>query len=40
MAFYMNNSPFNCWKGYERVPGTAKGAKGSCQNKIASKRPK
>ena len=31
MAFYMNNSPFNCWSGYERVPGTVKGAKGSCR---------
>ena len=31
MAFYMNNFPFNCWKGYERVSGTAEGAKGSCR---------
>ena len=26
-------SPFSCWKGYERVPGTKKGAKGSCRKK-------
>ena len=24
-------SPFNCWQGYERVPGTTAGAKGSCK---------
>jgi len=24
-------SPLNCWDGYERVPGTKKGAKGSCK---------
>jgi len=24
-------SPINCWKGYERVPGTAPGTKGSCR---------
>ena len=24
-------SPLNCWKGYERVPGTAPGTKGSCR---------
>ena len=28
---YRNISPLNCWKGYERVPGTQKGAKGSCR---------
>ncbi len=28
---YNNKSPFNCWKGYERVPGTLAGAKGSCR---------
>tara|TARA_R100000995_G_scaffold65366_2_gene34387 strand:+ start:264 stop:617 length:354 start_codon:yes stop_codon:yes gene_type:complete len=32
MAFKMK-SPFSCWKGYERVPGTKKGAKGSCRKK-------
>ena len=25
------NSPLPCWKGYERVPGTRPGAKGSCR---------
>mgnify|MGYP003636970332 CR=1 FL=1 len=29
------NSPVNCWKGYQRVPGTAKGAKGSCRKSPA-----
>jgi len=24
---------FACWKGYERVPGTKEGAKGSCRKK-------
>ena len=24
-------SPLSCWKGYERVPGTKKGTKGSCK---------
>ena len=28
---YRNISPLNCWKGYERVPGTKAGAKGSCR---------
>ena len=28
------NSPLKCWEGYERTPGTKKGAKGSCQKKI------
>ena len=26
-----SSSPLRCWKGYERVPGTAKGTKGSCR---------
>ena len=26
-----SRSPMTCWKGYERVPGTKKGAKGSCR---------
>ena len=30
-AKFTKNSPFPCWKGYERVPGTAQGAKGSCR---------
>jgi|TARA_R100000084_G_scaffold101911_1_gene57328 hypothetical protein len=25
------DSPLPCWKGYERVPGTVKGTKGSCR---------
>ena len=28
---FAKNSPLPCWKGYERVPGTVKGAKGSCR---------
>ena len=28
---FIKNSPLPCWKGYERVPGTAQGAKGSCR---------
>ena len=28
---YNSKSPFNCWKGYERVSGTTLGAKGSCK---------
>ena len=28
---FAKNSPLPCWKGYERVPGTAKGTKGSCR---------
>lgn len=28
---YNNKSPFNCWKGYERVIGKAPGTKGSCR---------
>mgnify|MGYP003324399010 CR=1 FL=1 len=31
MAYIQKDSPFNCWKGYERVPGTKKGSKGSCK---------
>lgn len=26
-------SALKCWKGYKRVPGTKKGAKGSCKKK-------
>ena len=29
-----------CWKGYERVPGTAKGSKGSCRKKSPMKKQK
>jgi len=32
------NSPLKCWKGYERVPGTAKGAKGSCRKASPTKK--
>tara|TARA_R100000458_G_scaffold3576_1_gene2902 strand:- start:2146 stop:2514 length:369 start_codon:yes stop_codon:yes gene_type:complete len=28
---FAKNSPLPCWKGYERVPGTKKGAPGSCR---------
>ena len=28
---FEKNSPLPCWKGYERVPGTKRGAKGSCR---------
>ena len=28
---FTKNSPLPCWKGYERVPGTTQGAKGSCR---------
>ena len=31
--FEANASPAKCWKGYERVPGTKKNAKGSCRKK-------
>jgi len=30
MAFKIT-SPLSCWKGYERVPGTKPGEKGSCR---------
>ena len=41
MRKYLSNpSPLTCWKTHERTPDTTKGADGSCQNKIASKRPK
>jgi hypothetical protein len=30
-------SPAKCWKGYERVPGTVKGSKGSCRKSPAKK---
>ena len=34
------NSPMNCWKGYERVPGTAKGSKGSCRKSSPMRKQK
>ena len=47
MAFKMNGfvafegkSPMKCWKGYERVPGTAKGSKGSCRKSSPMKKQK
>ena len=33
---YIKNSPLPCWKGYERVPGTKKGAKGSCRKSTST----
>jgi len=30
---FAKNSPLPCWVGYERVPGTTKGTKGSCRKK-------
>jgi|TARA_R100000084_G_scaffold67237_1_gene29382 hypothetical protein len=37
---FAENSPLPCWVGYERVPGTAKGAKGSCRKKSPTKKTK
>jgi len=37
---FTKNSPLPCWKGYERVPGTAKGAKGSCRKSSPTKKQK
>jgi len=34
---FAKNSPLPCWKGYERVPGTAQGAKGSCRKSSPTK---
>jgi hypothetical protein len=34
---FERNSPLPCWKGYERVPGTKKGAKGSCRKSSPAK---
>ena len=36
-AKFAKNSPLPCWSGYERVPGTAKGAKGSCRKSSPTK---
>ena len=36
-AKFKKNSPLPCWKGYERVPGTAQGAKGSCRKSSPAK---
>jgi len=40
MAYIQYNSPFKCWKGYERVPGTQAGAKGSCRKSSPLKKQK
>ena len=34
------SSPMKCWKGYERVPGTSPGAKGSCKKSSPIKKQK
>ena len=34
---FKKNSPLPCWKGYERVPGTAPGSKGSCRKSSPAK---
>ena len=36
-AKFKANSPLPCWKGYERVPGTKKGAPGSCRKSSPTK---
>ena len=36
-AKFKANSPLPCWKGYERVPGTKKGAPGSCRKRSPNK---
>jgi len=33
-----SSSPLKCWKGYERVAGTAKGSKGSCKKSSPAKK--
>ena len=35
---FTKNSPLPCWKGYERVPGTTQGAKGSCRKASPTKK--
>ena len=37
---FAKNSPLPCWKGYERVPGTAPGSKGSCRKSSPAKKQK
>ena len=37
-AKFTANSPLPCWSGYSRVPGTAKGAKGSCAKSPAKQK--
>ena len=36
-AKFRKNSPLPCWQGYERVPGTKKGAPGSCRKSSPNK---
>ena len=38
MPYIQYNSPFKCWQGYERVPGTKPGAKGSCKKSSPANR--
>ena len=38
MPYIQYNSPFKCWQGYERVPGTRPGTKGSCRKSSPAKR--
>jgi hypothetical protein len=35
---FAKNSPLPCWKGYERVPGSAQGAKGSCRKSSPTRK--
>jgi hypothetical protein len=37
---FTKNSPLPCWKGYERVPGTRQGAKGSCRKSSPTRKQK
>ena len=37
---FIKNSPLPCWQGYERVPGTKQGAKGSCRKSSPTKKQK
>ena len=39
-AKFIKNSPLPCWTGYERVPGTKKGAPGSCRKSSPAKKQK
>lgn len=34
------NEKMKCWKGYERVPGTKAGTKGSCRKKKSKNKKK
>jgi len=39
MAYNQPSSPFTCWEGYERVPGTSEFSKGSCRKISSSNSP-